>query len=222
MARMAETRDPKETGAHVLRVSAVSLELFEGWLERHPMSPQQAAFARETLESAAVLHDVGKVGISDLVLKKPGKLDDAEYTAMKRHSVLGAALLPGDDAYDLAAREVALRHHERWDGKGYPGTADMAAAAGDINQLLELPIPPGGLRGTEIPLFARIVSIADVFDALSSRRAYKEPWPESKVLQTIQQESGKAFDPELVEIFVERFDRVKAAWASHPDAHEAH
>ena len=222
MARMAETRDPKETGAHVLRVSSVSLEILEGWLARHPTTPQEAAFARETLESAAVLHDVGKVGVSDTVLKKPGKLDDAEYTAMKRHSILGAALLPGEDAYDRAAREVALRHHERWDGKGYPGTADIEAAHGDINQLLELPMPSGGLAGESIPLFARIVSIADVFDALSSRRSYKEPWPEQKVLQTIRDESGKAFDPELVEIFLERFDRVKAAWARHPDAHADH
>jgi HD-GYP domain-containing protein (c-di-GMP phosphodiesterase class II) len=217
MARMAETRDPKETGAHVLRVSSVSLELLEGWLARHPMSPREAAFARETLESAAVLHDVGKVGVSDLILKKPGKLDDSEYAAMKRHSILGAALLPGDDAYDKAAREVALRHHERWDGKGYPGAADTESAHGEITQLLEVSIPAGGLAGADIPLFARIVSIADVFDALSSRRSYKDPWPEEKVLQTIRDESGKAFDPELVEIFVERFEQVKAAWARHPD-----
>ncbi len=221
MARIAETRDPKETGAHVKRVSAVSLELLEGWLARHPMTPRQAAFARDTLRSAAILHDLGKVGIADAVLKKPGKLDQAEYAQMKHHALLGAELLPGEDAYDTAAREVAMRHHERWDGTGYPGRVDTAAAEGDITRLLELPLPSTGLSGTQIPLFARMVAIADVFDALSSRRAYKEPWPEAKVLQTIRDESGKAFDPELVEIFVERFDRVKAAWARHPDAPHA-
>lgn len=217
MARMAETRDPKETGAHVLRVSSVSLELLEGWLGRHPTSPREAAFARETLESAAVLHDVGKVGVSDLILKKPGKLDDSEYAAMKRHSILGAALLPGDDAYDRAAREVALRHHERWDGKGYPGAADTESARGEITQLLEVSIPASGLAGTDIPLFARIVAIADVYDALRSRRAYKEPWTEAQVIETIRSESGRAFDPELVEIFLERQPQIRVAWSRHPD-----
>ena len=131
--------------------------------------------------------------------------------------MLCAALLPGEDDYDRNAREVALRHHERWDGKGYPGGADIAAAQGDIGRLSQIDIPRDGLAGEQIPLFARIVSIADVFDALSSRRTYKDPWPEEKVLQTIREESGKAFDPELVEIFVERFDRIRAAWQRHPE-----
>ena len=215
--RMAEMRDPKETGPHVKRVSGVSVEIFEGWLARHPVGSQEAAVARETLRAAAVLHDVGKVAIEDAVLKKPGKLDEAEYDNMKHHSVIGGLVLAGDDARDQAAREVALHHHERWDGRGYPGRADVASARGDLALLRQLPIPTAGLSGTDIPLFARIVAIADVFDALSSRRAYKDPWPEEKVLQTIRDESGKAFDPELVEIFVERFEQVKAAWARHPD-----
>lgn len=215
--RMAEMRDPKETGPHVKRVSGVSVEIFEGWLARHPLDTQEAAVARETLRAAAVLHDVGKVAIEDAVLKKPGKLDEAEYDNMKHHSVIGGLVLAGDDARDQAARDVALHHHERWDGRGYPGRADIASAHGDLTLLRQLPIPSAGLAGTEIPLFARIVSIADVFDALRSSRSYKDPWPEEKVLQAIRDESGKAFDPELVEIFVERFDRVKAAWARHPD-----
>jgi HD-GYP domain-containing protein (c-di-GMP phosphodiesterase class II) len=214
---MAEMRDPKETGPHVKRVSGVSVEIFEGWLVRHPMGAQEAAVARETLRAAAVLHDVGKVAIEDAVLKKPGKLDEAEYDNMKHHSVIGGLVLAGDDDRDRAARDVALHHHERWDGKGYPGRADVAAAHGDLTLLRTLPLPAAGLAGTEIPLFARIVAIADVFDALSSRRAYKDPWPEQKVLQMIREESGKAFDPELVEIFIERFEQVKVAWARHPD-----
>jgi HD-GYP domain-containing protein (c-di-GMP phosphodiesterase class II) len=162
------------------------------------------------------------VGVEDAILKKPGKLDDAEYASMKRHTMLGAERIRGDDPYDAAAREVALHHHERWDGAGYPGRVDLAEASGDIARLLELPMPRTGLAGAEIPLFARIVSIADVFDALSSRRAYKEPWPEARILQAIRDDSGKAFDPELVDIFFERLDQVKAAWARHPDPTEAH
>lgn len=216
--RMAELRDPKETGPHVKRVSDVSMEIFEGWLARHPMDEASASLARHRLRSAAVLHDVGKVAIEDAVLKKPGKLDEAEYAKMKHHSVIAAgAVLTGDDAQDRAARDVALHHHERWDGTGYPGRADVASAHGDLELLRALPIPAAGLAGTEIPLFARIVAIADVFDALSSRRSYKDAWPEARVLQVIREESGKAFDPELVQIFIERFERVRAAWARHPD-----
>jgi hypothetical protein len=98
-------RDPRETGAHVKRVSGVSMELFEAWAQRHNLRDEDAQFARATLRVASMLHDVGKVGISDSILKKPGKLTDEEYAAMKRHTILGAALLPGDGAQDEAARE---------------------------------------------------------------------------------------------------------------------
>jgi HD-GYP domain-containing protein (c-di-GMP phosphodiesterase class II) len=218
MARIAETRDPRETGAHVKRVSGVSVEILDGWLARHPMGEDEARLSRDTLRAAAMLHDVGKVGISDVILKKPGKLDDAEYTAMKRHTILGAALLPGSDPYDDAAHAVALRHHERWDGRGYPGEVDLSGASGDIEGLLHIPVSGPGLAGEAIPLFARIVSIADVYDALRSPRAYKQAWPEERVLQTIRDDAGKAFDPELIEIFLERHDRIRAVWAAHPDA----
>jgi len=218
MIRMAEIRDPRETGAHVKRVSGVSMELFEAWAQRHNLRDEDAQFARATLRVASMLHDVGKVGISDSILKKPGKLTDEEYAAMKRHTILGAALLPGDGAQDEAAREVALHHHERWDGKGYPGQVDIKSAHGDIEKLLALPLPTTGLKEYDIPLFARIVAIADVYDALSSPRAYKEAWPEAKVIETIKADAGKAFDPELVQIFVERYDRIRAAWSMHPDS----
>ncbi|MFM1830699.1 MAG: hypothetical protein RLZZ558_1039 [Planctomycetota bacterium] len=217
MIRMAETRDPRETGAHVRRVSGVSVELFDGWAERRAMREEDAQYARESLRAAAMLHDVGKVGVSDTILKKPGKLDHAEYTAMKRHTILGAALLPGSAGQDEAAREVALHHHERWDGSGYPGDVDWASAGGDIERLLQWPMTGRGLAGHDIPLFARIVAVADVFDALSSPRAYKDPWPEERVLATIREDAGKAFDPELVEIFMERFDRIREIWRQHPD-----
>ena len=221
MVRMAEMRDPKETGPHVKRVSGVSLEIFEGWLTRHPMESHEADFARSTLRMAATLHDIGKVGIDDAVLRKPGKLDEAEYLQIKHHGILATAVLEDTDPYDRAARDVALGHHERWDGKGYPGPIELGSGHADSSSLRELPISPIGRSGTDIPLFARIVAIADVFDALSSRRAYKEAWSEQRVLQAIRDDAGKAFDPELVEIFVERFAAVKAAWSRHPDQHAA-
>ncbi len=217
MIRMAETRDPRETAAHVRRVSGISLELFDGWAHRHGVRDEDAQFARSSLRTAAMLHDIGKVGISDAILKKPGKLTDEEYRSMKHHTVLAAAMLPGKSPQDEASREVALHHHERWDGCGYPGAVDYSTVADNVVGLLEMPLPEKGLKGYDIPLFARIVAIADVFDALSSRRAYKEPWPEFKVVETITAESGKGFDPDLVEIFLQRLHRIKAVWSAYPD-----
>ena len=214
---MAELRDPRETAAHVKRVSGVSGEIFDGWVARHPEAAGVAAFDRDRLVAAALMHDIGKVGVPDGVLKKPGKLDDAEYICMKRHTVLGASRLLDQDPFDDAARDVVLHHQERWDGRGYPGAVDAATLALDAESLLGLPMDRPGLAGTDIPLFARIVAIADVYDALRSRRAYKEPWSEEKVRQTIRDDAGKAFDPELVQIFDERYERIRAVWAAHPD-----
>ena len=213
--RMAESRDPSETGPHVKRVSATALEIFDGWAKRRGMRQEDSQFSRETLRMAAILHDVGKIGISDLILKKPGKLTQEEYEIMKHHSVLGVPHLPGDDSDD--ARDVAMHHHERWDGRGYPGEVSIENISSDDQSLLEMQLPSIGMKGDDIPLFARIVAIADVFDALSSHRAYKEAWAPERVEQEMRKESGKAFDPELIEIFFERLDRIRAARARHPD-----
>ncbi len=218
LASLAELRDHRETAAHVKRVSGVSVELLQGWQARHPIPPDEARIQQEILRLAAVTHDLGKVGVPDEILKKPGKLDPAEYAVMKRHTVLGAARIHGHDPYDAAAREVALRHHERWDGKGYPGEVDLASLEGDLERQMNLAIAGPGLAGQAIPLFGRIVALADVYDALRSPRVYKEAWSEERVLHTIREEAGKAFDPELVDIFMERHDRIRAAWAAHPDA----
>ncbi len=213
--RMAESRDPSETGPHVKRVSATALEIFDGYAKRIGMRQEDSQFSRETLRMAAILHDVGKIGISDLILKKPGKLTQEEYEIMKHHSVLGVPHLPGDDSDD--ARDVAMHHHERWDGRGYPGAVSIENISSDDQSLLEMQLPSIGMKGDDIPLFARIVAIADVFDALSSHRAYKEAWAPERVEQEMRKESGKAFDPELIEIFFERLDRIRAARARHPD-----
>jgi len=213
--RMAESRDPSETGPHVKRVSATALEIFDGWAKRRGMRQEDSQFSRETLRMAAILHDVGKIGISDLILKKPGKLTQEEYEIMKHHSVLGVPHLLGNDSED--AREVAMHHHERWDGRGYPGAVSIENISSDDQSLLEMQLPSTGMKGDDIPLFARMVAIADVFDALSSHRAYKEAWVPERVEAEMRNESGKAFDPELIEIFFERLDRIRAARARHPE-----
>lgn len=213
--RMAESRDPSETGPHVKRVSATALEIFDGWAKRRGMRQEDCQFSRDTLRMAAILHDVGKIGISDLILKKPGKLTQEEYEIMKHHSVLGVPHLLGNDSED--AREVAMHHHERWDGRGYPGAVSIENLPSDDQSLLEMQLPSTGMKGDDIPLFARMVAIADVFDALSSHRAYKEAWAPERVEQEMRNESGKAFDPELIEIFFERLDRIRAARARYPE-----
>lgn len=207
MIGMAELRDPTETGTHVQRVAGYSIAIFSEWARRHGLDPSEAERRRDLLRIAAMLHDVGKVGIPDAILKKPGKLDEAEFALMQTHTVIGANLFTGlRTEFDAAAREVALCHHERWDGGGYPGPGDPSALAGTPP---ESPIR-SGRRGEAIPLFARIVGLADVFDALSSKRSYKESWPESKVLDVIRDESGRHFDPELVEILLDRIDELRA------------
>jgi HD-GYP domain-containing protein (c-di-GMP phosphodiesterase class II)/HAMP domain-containing protein len=213
--RMAESRDPSETGPHVKRVSATALEIFDGWAKRRGMREEDCQFSRDTLRMAAILHDVGKIGISDLILKKPGKLTQEEYEIMKHHSVLGVPHLPGNDSED--AREVAMHHHERWDGRGYPGAVSIENISSDDQSLLQMQLPSTGMKGDDIPLFARMVAIADVFDALSSHRAYKEAWAPERVEAEMRKESGKAFDPELIEIFFERLDRIRAARARYPE-----
>jgi HD-GYP domain-containing protein (c-di-GMP phosphodiesterase class II)/HAMP domain-containing protein len=213
--RMAESRDPSETGPHVNRVSVTAVEIFDGWAKRRGMRQEDSQFSRETLRMAAILHDVGKIGISDLILKKPGKLTQEEYEIMKHHSVLGVPHLPGNDSED--AREVAMHHHERWDGRGYPGAVSIENLSSDDQSLLQMQLPSTGMKGDDIPLFARMVAIADVFDALSSHRAYKEAWAPERVEQEMRKESGKAFDPELIEIFFERLDRIRAARARYPE-----
>jgi len=209
MIRMAELRDPKETGAHVNRVAGYTVEIYEEWARRHELSRKELDTNRDSLRMAAMLHDVGKVAISDLILKKPGRFDQDEFEIMKQHTVLGARLfLDTQSDFDEAAGEVAMNHHERWDGKGYPGHVDV------FNQPLPGYVRPDGkARGKierEIPLYGRLVALADVYDALSSARVYKEAWDEGKVLSTITQERGSQFDPELVDIFFAKLDVLRS------------
>jgi HD-GYP domain-containing protein (c-di-GMP phosphodiesterase class II) len=210
MMKMAEMRDPKETGAHVNRVGGYAVEIYEKWARGHSVLQNDIDKNRDTLRMAAMLHDVGKVAISDLILKKPDRLSPDELAKMKLHTVSGARLfLNRQSDFDDAAAQVALNHHERWDGSGYPGHFDIVA-----NKPLEgFTQPDGsarGKKGDEIPIYGQIVALADVFDALSSQRVYKEAWEESKVLAQIQADAGHHFNPELVEIFLSSLDIIRS------------
>ena len=187
LGRAAEYRD-NETGKHILRVSHMAA-LFAGKL-------QWSDAACETILHATPMHDIGKIGIPDAVLLKPGKLNAEEWEQMKTHTTIGAGILDGDDSELLdMAREIALSHHEKWDGSGYPA----------------------GLQKEEIPYSARIVSIADVFDALVSKRVYKDAWQFEKAIEYIQKNSGRHFDPALVAIFTDMLPQIMEIMNTYHD-----
>ena len=205
MISMAEVRDPTETGPHVQRVAGCAVVLYEAWARVHGISADVRDRNRDRLRTAAMLHDVGKIAIPDAILKKPGPLDDHELAIMQQHTVIGARLFKGMRTdFDEVAREVALHHHERWDGTGYPGPVKPES------ELLEPTVPVHrGLSGTDIPLFARIVGLVDAYDALSTRRAYKDAWPEEQVLESLRGDSGTHFDPDLVDLMLEHMQEMR-------------
>jgi response regulator RpfG family c-di-GMP phosphodiesterase len=217
MISMAELRDPKETGAHVNRVAAYSLEIYETYARKKEIPKEKVDAQRDAIRMAAMLHDVGKVAISDIILKKPGRFTDDEYDIMKQHTILGARLFrDARSIFDEMAAEVALNHHERWDGKGYPGYVKLEE--GEL--IPEDPDSAGKIRGKqgeEIPLFGRIVSLADVFDALSCKRVYKEAWDEEKVLEAIREGRGNQFDPDIVDAFFESLEVIYSIQKRYPD-----
>ena len=220
MIKMAELRDPKETGPHVNRVAAYAVVLYEGWAFKKGLPQPEIDRNRDVLRMSAMLHDVGKVAISDIILKKPGRFTPEEYQIMKMHSVFGANLF--SDVYsdfDESAAIVAVSHHERWDGEGYPGYIDLHTHK-SLPGYEKADGSAMGKRGEEIPFFGRIVALADVYDALSCRRCYKEAWDETAVLENIRGESGKQFDPELVEVFLDCLDTFRQIEKRYPDHDE--
>jgi len=209
MISMAEMRDPNETALHINRVAGYAVELYEHYAVKHGITKYEIERNRDVLRIAAMLHDVGKIGISDLILNKPGYFSSDEFDIMKQHTVLGARLFQNFHSdYDEATFEVTLNHHERWDGKGYPGIVDIQTG----KPLPGYELPNGMAKGKsheEIPLFARVVSIADVFDALSTSRCYKTAWEEPQVLETIQKGAGTQFDPELIDCFFSCLNMIR-------------
>ncbi len=189
LGRAAEFRD-NETGLHIIRMSKYS-ELLGRCAG---MSDGEA----ELLLQASPMHDIGKIGIPDQILLKPGKLNAEEWETMKQHAQIGADLLDGSSAPLLVvAREIALTHHEKWDGSGYPHA----------------------LRGESIPLVGRIVAVADVFDALTSERPYKAAWPIPKAIELLQAERDRHFDGRLVDLFIANLDAVLAIRERHAEPH---
>ncbi|MCK5056645.1 MAG: HD domain-containing protein [Candidatus Aminicenantes bacterium] len=211
MVKMAELRDPEETGAHVNRVGTYAIEIYQYLAYKNHTPEKEIKRIKDILRLAAMLHDVGKVGINDAILKKTSRLDDNEYDEIKRHTLYGAWLFQNSESrsdWDDMAAEIALNHHERWDGAGYPG---------HVKQVSKYEPFSAGKKGDEIPLTARIVALADVYDALISRRSYKESWPEDKVLEHIRGEKHKHFDPEVVDAFIDIYDVIKAIREKYPD-----
>ena len=176
MGAIAETRS-KETGNHVKRVAEYS-KLFA---LKYGLSNEDA----ELLKQASPMHDIGKVGIPDIILNKPGRLDEQEREIMNTHAKLGYDMLRYSQRKLLkCAAIVAYEHHEKWDGKGYPRN----------------------LKGEEIHIYGRITALADVFDALGSSRCYKEAWEDNEIFEFLKEQKGKHFEPKLVDIFFENLD----------------
>lgn len=174
----AEYKD-EDTGAHIVRMSRYSALIAEklGLPDRDV----------QNILYAAPMHDVGKIGVPDSILMKPGKLTDEEFEIIKTHTIIGAKILTDSKAEVLkVAEQVALSHHEKWNGEGYPQ----------------------GLHGDSIPLAGRIVAIADVFDALTSKRPYKKPFPLEVALDIIRKERGEHFDPDVVDVFLENIEEI--------------
>lgn len=179
LGRAAEYRD-EETGLHIIRMSKMAVILGRSY----GMDEQQC----DLLLNAAPMHDIGKIGIPDHILLKPGRFEHNEWEIMKQHAQIGADILSEDNS-DLMkmARDIALTHHEKWNGEGYPNK----------------------LKENEIPLVGRLCAISDVFDALTSKRPYKKAWSVNDAVKLIVSESGKHFEPKLVTLFVENINAIE-------------
>ncbi|MBV1776262.1 response regulator [Burkholderiaceae bacterium DAT-1] len=187
LSKAAEYRDP-ETGAHILRMATFSAMIARELGLGEPFA--------NLIYEASPMHDIGKVGTPDRILLKPGKLDPDEMTIMQQHAMNGYEILKDSHSPVLQmAANIALCHHEKFDGSGYPR----------------------GLKGSEIPIEGRIVAVADVFDALTSTRPYKRAWPVDDARQFLTDQSGKHFDPDIVEAFLRQFDAVLAFRHQHMD-----
>jgi len=187
LGRAAEYRD-NETGYHTIRMSQTSALLAQklGW----------STTDTEMMLNASPMHDIGKIGIPDHILLKPGKFEPAEWEIMKSHAAIGAELLDGDDSPLLRlAREIALSHHEKWDGSGYPN----------------------GLAGEAIPQSGRIAAVADVFDALTSSRPYKRAWTVEAAEAFVRDNTGSHFDPTVEECFLANMPEILAIRDRYPE-----
>ncbi|MSR33331.1 MAG: HD domain-containing protein [Phycisphaerales bacterium] len=221
MVRTVEVHDPHETGFHVQRVSGVACHLYKILADKQNIPQHVRDQKLNVLSVAAFLHDIGKVGIPDTILKKRGKLDEHERNVMKWHTVIGAKMFDdSENVLEKAASDVALHHQEHWDGNGYPGAIDFPAYGRNFDELKDIKHLDVGLKGEETPIFARLVGIADVFDALASQRTYKEPWNDEQIKKEIRKGSGTHFDPRIVDIFLENYEDLKAIRERFPNPYK--
>ena len=205
LAHLAEIRDP-ETGNHLLRTQEYVRCLGNELISHPRFAADLDTHTVELLAKSAPLHDIGKVGIPDHILLKPGKLDPQEWVVMQTHARMGAEAIEHAER-DAArpveflafAKQIAHHHHERWDGHGYPD----------------------GLAGDAIPLAARLMALADVFDALISRRVYKEPFPPAQARDMMARERGKHFDPDMLDAFLRVFDDFCAIAERYIDSQDS-
>lgn len=200
LAKLAEARD-KETGKHLERIQ-ILCKLFADELHKHPQfnTVVDVTFC-ERIFHASPLHDIGKVGIADNILLKPGRLIPEEFEIMKTHTTIGSQTLeevqqrfPNNEFVKMGIK-IARSHHEKWNGQGYPD----------------------GVSGTDIPLCARIMSIVDIYDAVRSKRVYKSPISHRETCEIITRDSGIHFDPALIEVFIGLQDKFNAIWSSLQD-----
>lgn len=235
MNSTAELRDTHETAAHVFRVSNYAAEIYDRWAYKKGIPETERDRTKDTLKLAAMLHDIGKVAISDLILKKPARFTPEEYAIMQAHTFCGARLFAkAESEFEVMAGDISLTHHENWDGTGYPGRVDAAKAYPKVTTITmdgvtrevevwlaptleEVDGKPRPLKGEEIPLGGRIVAVADVFDALISRRIYKDNWEPASVYDEIRKLSGVKFDPDVVEAFFDILPRIEEIRAIYPD-----
>jgi HD-GYP domain-containing protein (c-di-GMP phosphodiesterase class II) len=215
MIKMSELRDPKETGTHVNRVASYAVEIYDRWAYNNKIPEAERDSFRDILRIGAMLHDVGKVAISDVILKKPARFTPEEFMIMQHHTLYGAGLFDDPQSpIDHISRDIALTHHENWDGTGYPGRIDPVSL---VPETTDEAGKPGTRKGYDIPLAGRIVAIADVFDALCSKRVYKEPWSEEQVLAEMRQLAGSKFDPDLIDVFFEILPNIKQTQSLYPE-----
>ena len=194
-----------ESGSHVKRTQFFCKALVDFLIESNSVyAAELRASEPDIIIKAMALHDVGKIGIPDKILLKPGRLDPGEYEVMKTHTIVGKniieemmrAVIDKDSTYLRHCLDIAYCHHERYDGKGYPQS----------------------LAGDKIPLAARLASLADVYDALCSKRVYKDPWTEEDVLEELKKLGGSKFDPELIDIFFEILPSIKQIQSLYPES----
>jgi HD-GYP domain-containing protein (c-di-GMP phosphodiesterase class II) len=199
MINMSNLRDPTETGQHAHRVGSLAAEIYHKWAENKQIDIEEIRTEKDSLRLAAMLHDIGKISVPDSILKKEGSLTEEEVKTMRTHCAKGASMyLAAETKLEQTAYEVTLHHHQRWDGNGYTGDPNIPA-----------------LSGRDIPIYARITSVADVLDALVFPRSYKSEMGFGDAMAAIRKDAGTHFDPEVVDAAEQISDVLEAAIARY-------